>query len=715
MSESLFSPSWYRVSRLQPTLRRHAQIHRHFYGGELWYVLQDHATGRFFRFTPMVYHMVGLMDGKLTVQELWEKTVERFGDDAPTQSDIVRVLSQLHSADVLICDVPPDTAELFRRHEKVEMSKLKMNLRSPLALRFPLLDPEKFLSRSLNLVRPLFSVYGAVLWLVVVATALVLAVQHWSELTKNMSDRVLSAQNLLLMWFIYPVIKSLHELGHGYAVKRWGGEVHEMGIMLLVLMPVPYVDASSSSAFRDKKQRMLVGAAGIMVELFVASLALFFWLNLEQGILRSLAYNAVLIASVSTVLFNGNPLLRYDGYYIFADLVEIPNLSQKSLEYLGYLAKRYLFGLKKTEPPHAGQGKRFWLFSYSVASFIYRLFIYAAIILFISGKFFIVGLVLGIWALTSMVVVPAVKKIHFILSSPVLHEKRVRSLGISGALLLGVLMIIFLMPFPLWTRTEGIIWVPEDSLVRAGTAGFVTTVKALPNKPVKRGDIVIECRDPLLTASVKVLRARLKSIEARYDAEIYTDRVKAEITTEEIAQIRADLKRAEERFEELTIRSLNEGVLIIPGAEDLPDRFLKQGDLVAYVLDADNPTVRVVIPQSDVDLIRKRTNGVEIRLAERIDHVIPAAVMREIPGGVESLPSTVLGSSGGGTVAIDPRDPKGLKALEKMFQFDITLAAPVEQVNVGGRVYVRFDHGYEPLAFRWYRSIRRLFLRRFNV
>ncbi len=715
MAESLFSPSWYRVSKLQPRLRRHAQIHRHYYSGELWYVLQDHATGRFYRFTPIVYHIIGLMDGKLTIQELWEKAVERFGDDAPTQGDMVRVLSQLHSADVLMCDVPPDTAELFRRYEKVELGKWKLNLRSPLALRFPLFDPERFLTRARSLIRLFFSVYGAGVWLAVVGTAVVLAGQHWSDLTENVVDRVLSAQNLLLMWLIYPVIKALHEFGHGFTVKRWGGEVHEMGIMLLVLMPIPYVDASSASAFPEKWRRVLVGAAGMMVELFVAALALFLWLNVEQGLVRSIAYNVILIASVSTVLFNCNPLLRYDGYYIFSDVVEIPNLAQRSINYLGYLFKRYLFRLKETEQPYAGPGERFWLFIYSIASFIYRTFIYAAIILFIAGKFFIIGVLLGIWAFFSMVVLPVFKRIHFVIFSPVLREKRVRAVMASVALIFCVLALLFLLPFPSWTRTEGVIWVPEESLVRAGTSCFVNEVKAMPSTHVKKGYVLIECRDPLLAAHVKVLRAQLNLLEARYDAEIYTNRVQAKITKEEITHVRADLARTEERLKELTIYSPGDGQFILPGAEDLPGRYLNQGELVAYVLDVGNPTARVVVSQSDVDLVRQRNKYVEIRLAERLDQTFPAAIKREVPGAAERLPSTVLGSAGGGEIPIEPRDAEGLKTLEKLFQFDIELPATVGNVYIGGRVFVRFDHGFEPLAFQWYRSLRRLFLRRFNV
>ena len=716
MSEELFSPYCYRISQLQPRLRKHAQIHRHYYGGELWYVLQDHVTGKLYRFTPIVYHIIGLMDdGKFTVQQLWEKATERYGDDAPTQGDMVRVLSQLHAADVLLCDVPPDTVELLRRHERQEVGKWKRSLRSPLALRFPLLDPERFLTRTAGFVRPFFSIAGALIWLAVVGTAAVLACQHWSELTENITDRVLSAQNILLLWFTYPVLKAMHEFGHGYAVKTWGGEVHEMGIMLLVLMPIPYVDASSASAFSEKWRRIVVGAGGMIVELFIAALAMFLWLNLEQGIARAVAYNIMLIASVSTVLFNANPLLRYDGYYILSDVLEMPNLAQRSTQYLGYLTKRHLLGLKKTEPPYVAPGERFWLFTYSIASFSYRMLVYAWIVLFIAGKFFIIGVILAMWALASMIVIPVIKKVHFVLFSPALREKRFRAVAVSGAALTVAIMLLLFMPFPSWTRTEGVVWAPEESLVRAKTSSFVSAVMTKPNLPVKKGDVLIECRDPLLAARVKVLKAQLRAVQARYDAEIFADRVQARITKDEIYNVRANLDREKERMDDLIIHSPCDGIFILPDAGDLPGRYLKQGELVAYVLDITRPLVRVVVSQSDVDLVRQRNRGVEIRFAEKLEEVFPAVIKREVPGALEHLPSTTLSSVGGGDIAIDPSDREGLRPLEKMFQYDVEPVEATGSVKIGGRVYVRFDHGFEPLFYQWYRSLRQLFLRRFNV
>ncbi len=155
------------------------------------------------------------------------------------------------------------------------------------------------------------------LWLVVVGAAALVCAAHWTELSEDFSDRVLAPQNLLLLWLMFPVLKLLHEFGHACATKAWGGEVHEMGIMLLVLMPIPYVDATAATAFRETRRRVVVGAAGMIVELFIASIALFLWLEVRaRRVHAPMLYNVMLIAGISTVLFNANPLLRYDGYYI---------------------------------------------------------------------------------------------------------------------------------------------------------------------------------------------------------------------------------------------------------------------------------------------------------------------------------------------------------------------------------------------------------------
>ena len=715
MSESVFSPSWYRVAALKPSIRGHARIHRHDYRGQIWFVLQDHSSGRSHRFSPAAHHLIGLMDGKRSVQVIWDAATAQLGDDAPTQDEVIRLLGQLHAADVLKCDVPPDSLELFKRYQRQEQQKWKRRLWSPLAIRIPLLDPERFLDRLLPLVRPLFGWFGLTVWLAVIIAGVVLAGLHWTDITEDVADRVLAPENLFLLWLIYPVVKALHELGHGFAIKRWGGEVHEMGIMFLVFMPVPYVDASSASAFREKGKRMLVGAAGMIVELFLAALALMVWVNAEPGIVRTIAYNVMLIGGVSTLLFNGNPLLRFDGYYVLADAVEIPNFASRATKYLAYLTKRYLLGARDLKSPATAPGERTWFVCYGIAAFVYRLFIMTVIILFVAEKFFFIGILLAVWAIATQVAVPVGKAVWALFTDVSIRPRRARAVGVVGVLLGALCAALFFAPAPLWTRAQGVVWVPEQGQLRANTDGFIEKLLVAENSRVATGDPVVKMDDPFLAARVHVLEARLRELNARLTAEQISDRVQAEMTRQEIASVNADLLRARERLAELIVRSPSDGMLVVPQAQDLPGRYLKQGQLIAYVADPENATVRVAIPQEDIGLFRQRIRQVDAVVADWQMASLPALVKRQVPAGSMELASPALGTAGGGSIPVDPRDPEGLQTLERVFEFDVTLLEMPAAGYIGRRVHLRFDYGTEPLAYQWYRSLRQLFLRRFDV
>jgi putative peptide zinc metalloprotease protein len=715
MSQSLFSTSWYRVAGVRPRLRNHAQIHRHVYRGGVWYVLQNHSTGKFHRFTPVANLIIGLMDGKRTVQEIWDLAADRLADELPSQDEVIKLLSDLHKADVLQSDAPPDAYELQKRRRQHARARWKQYIGNPLSLRFPLLDPDRLIARMMPALKPLFGWFGAVAWLVVVGWAAVLCAMHWAELSSNVMDQVFSVENLLLLWLVFPLIKLLHELGHAIATKAGGGEVHEMGVMLLVLMPVPYVDASSATAFRDKRSRMLVGAAGMLVELFIAAIAVFAWVHLEPGTGRAVAYNVILVAGVSTLLFNGNPLLRYDGYYILSDYLEIPNLGQRSNEYLGYLVNRHLFGLEGGSSPVSAPGERGWFAFYSVASFIYRMFMMVSIALLVASQFFVIGVLLALWAFASMLVIPVAKKMNYLFASPVLVNHRQRAV-LTTSVIVGLLAAALLwVPAPSSTRAEGVVWAPEQSQVRATVDGFITKVVAKPHQAVRKGDLLIECEDPELGARTRLLQAQLNELDARYSAAILSKRVQADVINEQRVHVAEALRLAQGRQADLQLRSPSDGVFVIQDAQNFAGRYAQRGETLAYVSDVTARTVRVAVPQAEGDLVRKGTRNVEIRPADRLGHPIHARIQREVPAATDELPSMTLSLQGGGKIGLDPGKPGDPRALEKLFVLDLELPPGEQAALIGARIYVRFEHEREPLADQWYREARRAFLKRFNV
>jgi putative peptide zinc metalloprotease protein len=712
MAPNLLSASWYRVAQLRPRLRSHARIHRHEYGGARWYVLEDRLSRRSHRLNPAAHFVVGLMDGRRSLDEVWRGAVERFGDEVPSQDEVIRLLGQLHAADLVQGDVAPDVDELLRRAHRVSRRNTVAKLLAPLAIKIPLLDPDRLLERWLAWYRPLFGAFGALLWTLVVGWGAVAAAQHWGELTQDITNRVLAPENLLILWLVFPLLKALHEFGHACAVKAWGGEVHEMGVMLLVLMPVPYVDASAASAFPEKWRRVLVGAAGMVVELFVASIALFLWLDMQPGILRAVLFNVMLIAGVSTVLFNANPLLRFDGYYILADLIETPNLRQRAQQYLGATLQRRLFGLP-VEGVEATAREAAWFIFFSVASFVYRVFITLAIAAFVATQFFFVGVLLALWAVVTGLVAPVVWLFGFLAFSPRLRHHRLRAALTAGAIAAGLGTLVFAVPVPSWTNAQGILWGAEQSAVRGGAEGFVMKVLAKPGSRVGKGEALVEAADPLLPPRIRVLEAEKEQFEARYQSERVENLVASLITLEKLKAVEAELQRALERSRDLVIRSPSDGVFAVSAPEDLPGRFLKQGEQVGYVIPEGRVLARVVVPQEAIDRVRSGTRAVSARLAERVEETVQGRILREVPRASDQLPSLALSHAGGGEVALDPRTGQP-RALQTHFELEIELATE-HPAGAGGRVYVRFEHRPETIASQAWRAAQQIFLKLFAV
>ncbi len=712
---SLYSPSWYRVAHLRPRLRSHVRIHRQYFRGQLWYVLHDRPSGRFHRFTPAAYLVISLMDGRRTVQQIWDSACAELGDDVLTQEEAIRLLAQLHQSDVLHGDVAPDTQEGVDRAGKQRRRKLVMSFLNPMAIRLPLLDPDDFLTATMPLVRPFISWFGAILFLAVAGYGLVLAGMHWAELTENITDRILAAESLWLLAVTYPFVKALHELGHGYVLKRWGGEVHEMGVMFLVFMPVPYVDGSAAAAFRTKWRRALVGAAGIIVEMLLAAIAVMVWVDTEEGLVRALAYNVIIIGGVSTLLFNGNPLLRFDGYYVLSDILEIPNLGNRANRYIGYLIQRYLFGVRDAVSPATAPGEPGWFFLYGIASFAYRIFIISAIVLFVATKFFVIGVLLAIWSCVMMIGVPLAKHSRFLLTGPALRQRRGRALGVCTGAIAAVAGVLTFVPVPYATVSEGVVWVPGEAMVHAGADGMVVKILKEPNGYVAKGDSLVLMDDPLLDAHVRVLETKAKELRIRHGAAKVEDPAEADIIEEELEHAVAELSLNRQRQRDLLVRSPRAGQFVLPQAGDFIGRFFRKGEVVGYVITFDSPVVRVIVPEDSADLVRQRSRAVELRLVDRMDEIYPATIQREVPVISDQLPSLALSTLGGGAIHMDPRDPQNIKALEKILQLELRLNTPISVSAMGGRVYVRFDHGAEPLARRLYRNLRQLFLSRFNV
>lgn len=708
------SASWYRVASFRPRVRAHVRIHRHIYRGDLWYVLQDRTSGRFHRFTPDAYRLIAMMDGRRSLDDIWTDAVDVLATDAVTQDELVRLVGRLYSADVLAGDVPPDIIELSDRGRKTARQKVLKSVMNPLALRLPLFDPDDFLEATIPLVRPFLSWIGVLLYLCLLGYGLALAALHWGPLTENLLDRTLSRDNLILLLLAYPCVKAVHELGHAYFIKRWGGRVHEIGIMFLVFMPVPYVDASASIAFASKWKRALVGAAGILVEIGLAAIAVIVWAGAEEGIVRAFAFNVMLISGISTLLFNGNPLLRFDGYYVLCDLVEIPNLGQRANKYISYLVQRYAFGMDFAENPVTARHEPAWFVFYSISAYIYRLFIMFAIIGLVATRFFVIGVILALWAMFLMLVWPILKGIWWLFTAPVLRRHRGRAFAMTGGSLAVVTAALLAVPVPHNTLAQGVVIPPPEAFANATWDGRVSAVYVTPGARVSQGDPLMRIDDPLIAARRDVLAARIVEIDRRLVAEAATDQIALRIMEEERAAALADLELTEARINEQTVVAARGGTVILPLGADLKGRFARRGDLLAVVGTDETPILRVVVPEAQSDLVRTQNRGTQVRLAHDPEQVFEARVVRAAPGLSRSLPSRALSTEGGGQILLDPTAPRQrLQSFEPVYQMDIEVVGDISIPVYGARVHVRFEHDDTPLAGRLWRAGTRVFLKYF--
>jgi putative peptide zinc metalloprotease protein len=721
MPDHFFVQSWYRVAALRPRIASHVTVGRHRYGSQSWYALSDPVSGRVHRLTPAAYLFAARLDGQRTVDAVWQELVAEMDTEAPGQEAVISLLMQLHSADLLAGDIPPDAAELLSRRDRLMRSVWMRNLRSPLSMQIRLIDPDRFLTRTLPLVRPLFSWVGLVAWLALMGSAALIVAQNWAELTDNVLDRVMAAEGLFMLALCYPIIKVLHELGHGYAAKRFGCEVREMGVMLLVLFPVPYVDATPSAALRSKWQRAGVAAAGIIVELTLAAIAALIWVQAEPGLLRAVAFNVMLIGGVSTLVINGNPLLRFDGYYVLSDVIEVPNLAQRGIRYLGYLINRHAFHVPGLVRFPASGHERVAMLIYTPLSWCYRLVVTVGVAAYVAAHYFVVGIVIGLFTIATSFLWPLAKMLWRVAMGARYRLCRGRAAGITFGAIAAAVAAVLAVPAPVHTTAEGVIWVPRDAIVRAGTDGFVRNVSAGPGSRVDPGATLFVLEHPIAEAKLLVTAARVRELQAKYADEWVTDRIAAEVTKYELNQEQASLAREQYRISRQTIAAPSGGTFnAVRPADDMVGRYVKVGEILGYVTPTAGRVARVVVPQADIELVRDHLVDVLIRLADRRTD-FKSSVVRAVPAADENVPSPALASASGGAIATDPRDKKGTKAFERLFQFDVALpdagadASALAASGFGARVFVRFDFTWEPLGTTLYRRVRQGLLSRFEV
>jgi putative peptide zinc metalloprotease protein len=715
LSEPLLSNDWYRVAHMRPRLRSGVLISRQQVRGETWYVLFDPVSGRHHRFNSVAYALIGCCDGRATLDEVWAARVQTDGDRAPTQADAIRVVAQAFTANLFVGDVAPDAAAIVKAHARASGERRRAAL-NPLALRVPLWDPDAFLSDHLHRVRWLFGRGVLAATYALIALGTVLLALNADAVAAFARTELATGRMLLLMWLVYPVMKALHEMAHAFAVKRHGGEVHQIGLTLLLLTPLPYVDASASVAFAEKRARLGVAAAGIVVEALLASVALMLWLALEPGLTQHLAFAVLFVGVLSTLVVNGNPLLRFDGYYVLCDAAELPNLAARSHQYWAYLLKRHLLRLHRAPPVAGGlaRGERPWLVAYAPLAWVYRSALFVGAALLAAQWNQTVGLMLLGVAAWSALVKPAWSLLRWLSNSPELRASRARaglamliagSLAVTGAVA---------VPVPLRTHAHGVVWLPDDAMLRTATDGFIEEILVQDGATVRAGTPIARLSNEPLHVDLARVQAQLERQQVERTLYFERDAQRSAAAHDASLRLAAERDRLRERIAGLTLRAGVAGRLAIDPRHAVPGKFLAQGDLVAQVIPEGAALVRTLVRHQDIDLLRQRPAGVTVQLAHAPADDRQATMTGATPQASLRLPSAAMGEAAGGSILLDHSDASGRTAREPHFQIDVQLADSSATAHIGARALVTFTHGQTTLAQVAGRFIRASFLRHFD-
>jgi putative peptide zinc metalloprotease protein len=620
------------------TLRRRGDlvVNRQVYQGQAWWVVKDPISLHYFRFRPEEYALLDMLDGRTSLDALKEQFEARFPPRRITVDELSRFIATLHRSGLVIGDRPGQGPQLFERRRQRIWREWMAWLANIMSMRFRGIDPDWLLERLDPWFGWLFSPPAIAAALVFVASALLLVLVNFDVFRAKLPEfhQFFAAGNWLYLAVALGVTKILHEFGHGLSCKHYGGECHEMGMMLLVFTPCLYCDVSDSWMLPSKWKRAAIGAAGMYVEVIIASIATYLWWNSHPGVFNQLCLDVMFVSSVSTILFNANPLLRYDGYYILSDVLEIPNLRQKANTILQRLASRWCLGIKQQDDPFLPQ-RNLGLFAlYAVASSVYGWIVTASIFLFVWNVFKpyrleVLGQILALGAVWGLVIRPLQGIIKFFKVPGRRDEVKPKNVAVTAVVAAALAAGIALIPLPqrVWCPTE--LRPRGEEMVYVTVPGRLERLAVKPGAVVKRGDELARLVNVDLDLEIADLEGKATQYESRLkslERERFSDPAAGlEIGTvkESLASLREQLARKHQDRRELVLVAPRDGVVLPPmslksqgeqggklppwSGNALSDRNLgaifQEGTVLCMVGEPERFEAVMVVDQSEVEFV----------------------------------------------------------------------------------------------------------------
>ncbi|MGI6419455.1 MAG: hemolysin D [Thermoguttaceae bacterium] len=574
LADSLVSSS---ARRLSVRARADLSAKRQRYHGRSYWVVKDPVGLNYFRFQDEEYAILKMLDGTRSLDEIKDEFEAEFPPQKITLEELQQFLGMLHRSGLVVANVPGQGRELRKRRDEKRRKEMLGAATNILCIRFKGIDPERLLNWLYPKLRWCFSRTIFALTMVMALTALALVTVEFDVFRSKLPSfhNFFSPTNAIFLAITLALTKVCHEFGHGLACKHFGGECHEMGVMILVLTPCLYCNVSDSWMLPSKWHRAAIGAAGIYVELTLASIATFIWWFTEPGLVHYLCLNVMFISSVSTILFNANPLLRYDGYYILADLVEIPNLRQKATAILSRKMGEWFLGLEPPDDPFLPERNQVFFALYTIAAVIYRWFILASILFFLYKVFEpyglkVIGQAIAAMAIWGLLFQPIYKLVKFFYVPGRLHKvKKPRMYAALGGLAL-VVLVIFWVPLPYSIMCTFEVQPRDAASVYVTVPGKLVEIGAKPGERVEKGAVLVRLASPDLAHELVDLEGKRRQYEIQL-ATLKEQRHENPRASDEIPQVEKALRSIEQQLAErrddsrrLELRAGTTGIVLPP-------------------------------------------------------------------------------------------------------------------------------------------------------
>jgi putative peptide zinc metalloprotease protein len=703
------------ANQLRPQLRADLGFTLQRYGDESSYLVEDPIRSKYHRLGVIEYYFVSLLDGKTTIQQALAVIAREFGADAFDEQDAISVCRWLSDTQLFVAN-----SDSIQETPEASIARGLQRV-NPLVFKLPLGNPDAIVTYAWRIfgwvTHPIFFLA----WIGLALFAGQQLIHQGANLYGDLGQ-VLSPTNWIWLGVAWIGLKFFHELYHSMICKRYGGGVIEAGIVFVLLAPLPYVDVSSAWRFPSKWSRIYVSVAGVIAELVIASLAAIIWCQTGPGVVHQTAYNVMLMATVVTLLFNANPLMRFDGYYVLADFSEIPNLYSVAQQRVTSALKSIAFGAT-SRLPHATFGTQIFLYVFGLATIFWRVVVCTSLMIGAHAIFGRLGLALSLFALAGWTL-PMMWRFAKYLWKPPAAEKASRIRFALSMSILGGLAYVALQGIdaPVPIQAPAIVMYENEEQVRAGTSGFVRTLEVKPGDVVQTDQVIGRLEDPQLLSRIGELRLQQKATALKCN--LYRQRgemaaYQAERDT--VAALGERLTVLEEQKDMLVLRAGRNGIVAGELTDDLLGRYVRPGTLICRIVSEKEKQVVVSVAEEDLNAFDLEIGKeVGIRTGDYNSPIVRSQLKNVQPKAQDTVPVEALAAYAGGPLeVVMSSDNNGdgsvhWKLLEPRFEATISLDAKTSQsLRAGQRAYVRLDSQQRKLGSYLYNEARQWVRRRF--